>query len=202
MSLRAELRRQQKEDAKTIRETDKLAEVARRFGVKFDELATWKKREREIMASEIRNSVAAEYMKVANAMVDDYNTKLEMQKNEYNRLLDLREERAIEELTAEFSERLNQAENLCCLVNILITCLALNKTWGYKKGIEKFMQHWDAALDEIEEAGVKAVLEKVNGFGLDFEFDTFEIEDFIKACGEMDVKGVMKYLDYDKAKAG
>ena len=199
MSLRAEMRRQARMDAKQLRDADRLIEVAKKAGVEFDELQSWKAREYQKMRNEIQNVVAAKFAKEYAALLDEYNRRLKEQEKEYNRILDERTkiiaEDIMKDLIKDFNEQSYKAENWICLVNILITCLAIHKAWGYKGGIRKFLDKWNFAKDELNTIGVKAAMEKVNSFGLDLEFDSFEVEDFIKKCADLDVNGVMEYVD-------
>lgn len=199
MSLRAEMRRQARMDAKQLRDTDRLIEVAKKAGVEFDELQSWKSREYQKMRNEIQNVVAAKFTKEYAALLDEYNRRLKEQEKEYNRILDERTkilaEDIMKDLIKDFNEQSYKAENWICLVNILITCLAIHKAWGYKAGIKKFLDRWNDAKAELNSLGVKAAMERVNSFGLDFDFDSFEVEDFIRECAELDVNGVMEYVD-------
>lgn len=199
MSLRAEMRRQARMDAKQLRDTDRLIEVAKKAGVEFDELQSWKSREYQKMRNEIQNTVAAKFTKEYAALLDEYNRRLKEQEKEYNRILDERTkiiaEDIMKDLIKDFNEQSYKAENWICLVNILITCLAIHKAWGYKAGIKKFLDQWNDAKAELTSIGVKGTMDRVNSFGLDFDFDSFEVEDFIKECAELDVNGVMEYVD-------
>jgi len=206
MSLRAELRRHQRQDMKAVKQADKLVEVARRMGVEYDELALWKSREYAIMEREIRNKVASEFCKVADGIRDDYNEKLEVQRTEYNRLLQLNvaatRKELIEEYDKLFLEKLYEAENMTCLINILLTCRTINKAFGYKKAIQKFMDRWEASRQELEDIGPRAMLEKVNSYGLDFNLDTLDVDEFVQKCVKEDIEGIMKYIDEEAGGKG
>ena len=217
MSLRAELRRRQRESAKEAKspimgfgQIGTLKDLAEHYGMTVDDLMAWKEKERQIIWKEANDKLGEEYQKRYSEAVDDLN-KVVMRNADLLREayeLQLNAETAeirkiaVTECIRDFNDRLYEAENWICLVNVLISLTSIHKAWGYKAGLKKFIERWDAAKEELNSDGARATLEKVNGYGLDLEFDTFEIEDFIKACGEMDVEGVMKYLDDGKAKAG
>lgn len=85
----------------------------------------------------------------------------------------------------EFNDRLYEAEGYVSLANIIISCIALHMTWGYTKAIGRFVANINPARDYVKRIGVRKALEQVRKeYDLDFEFDHFDIEDFIRRAGE------------------
>ena len=216
MSLRAELRRRQRESAKEAKspimgfgQIGTLKDLAEHYGMTVDDLMAWKEKERQNIWREANNKLGEEYQKRYSEAVDDLN-KVVMRNADLLREayeLQLNAETAeirkiaVTECIRDFNDRLYEAENWICLVNVLISLTSIHKAWGYKAGLKKFIERWDAAKEELNSDGARAILDRINAYGVDLEFDTFEIEDFIKSAGEMNVEGVMEYLD-NKAKAG
>ena len=207
MSLRAEKRRQEREQAKKIRRylrppmyigNKSTEELAADLGLKKEELEEW---------TEMRSRELEElYQKRYNALVDEYNESLKKGNEQYNRNLrqfekDLKKEFSEREeaMITAFNRKLLESENYICLINILIAIMTVHNTWGYTKAIGRYLDNWNETNDELKKTGARKMLEKVNeDFGLDLAFDSFEIEEFIKKCEKKNITEVEEYLGIKK----
>ena len=89
----------------------------------------------------------------------------------------------------EFNDRLYEAEGYVSLANIIISCIAIHMTWGYTKAIGRFISNLNPARGYVKRIGVRKALEQVRKeYDLDFEFDHFDIEDFIRRAEEEEKK--------------
>ena len=119
--------------------------------------------------------------KTAQQMAEATGAKIES----INAWADIQREEIATELCKEFNDKLYTAENYITLANLLITIKSLNKTWGFTKSIQRFMENWNIAKEEVTRQGIEKTMIQVNReYGLDLEFDSFDIENFIKECEE------------------
>lgn len=116
---------------------------------------------------------------------------------------DIQREEQRKAFTKEFNTRLEQAEDFIGLANILISVKAINLTWGYKQAIGRYVNNLDKAHEYIRQVGVrKAFIDLNKEYGLDLEFDAFEIEDFIKGAETLNLvptgqwKAILKQLRF------
>lgn len=94
-----------------------------------------------------------------------------------------------QEFCIDFNDRLYEAEGYVSLANIVISCIAIHMTWGYTKAIGRFIANMNPAKDYVKRIGVRKALEQVHKeYDLDFEFDHFDIEDFIRRAEEEEKK--------------
>ena len=98
-----------------------------------------------------------------------------------------------EEFCKEFNDRLYEAENYIALTNILISCIAIHMTWGYTKAIDRFVKNLNSASNYVKRYGVPKVLAQVNKeYGTEFEFDSFDIIEFIEKAEETERRSKTK----------
>ena len=101
---------------------------------------------------------------------------------------DIQREEQRRAFVKDFNSKLEQAEDFIGLANILISVKAINLTWGYKKAVKNYIDNLNKAHEIISQMGVRTAFKKLNEeYGLDLEFDSFEIEDFIKDCGKLNI---------------
>lgn len=98
-------------------------------------------------------------------------------------------QKMFKDFCTEFNDRLYEAEGYVSLANIIISCIAIHMTWGYTKSIGRFISNVNPAKEYVKRIGVRKALEQVRKeYDLDFEFDDFDIEDFIKRAEEAEKK--------------
>lgn len=98
-------------------------------------------------------------------------------------------QKMFKDFCTEFNDRLYEAEGYVSLANIIISCIAIHMTWGYTKSISRFISNVNPAKEYVKRIGVRKALEQVRKeYDLDFEFDDFDIEDFIKRAEEAEKK--------------
>jgi len=85
----------------------------------------------------------------------------------------------------EFNDRLYEAEGYVSLANVIISCIAINMTWGYKQAIGRFISNLNPAKDYVKQVGVKKAFDQIcSEYALDLGFDHFDIEEFIQKAEE------------------
>lgn len=199
---RAEIRRIEQANAKQIRKDEKLlaraVSISRQFGVPVDDITVWQAAERERLRSEVELELAAVYQKRYEELGKEYQKRLEDGNVRLNDILDKRTEEIRNEVGEEcvksFNEVIRITDNYICLVNSLRMLKAIHDTWGYTKALHRFLENYDKTVDYMGEVGVKATLDEVNGYGLDLEFDSFEIEEFLQLTKKFDSRSVMKWI--------
>lgn len=95
---------------------------------------------------------------------------------------EMREELAIEsekirkELIKESQEKLLKAEDYIAVANIMISLIAIKKTWGFKKSNQRFIDNVNIAKDYLEKVGIEAAYKEIKDeMELTFEFDSIDI---------------------------
>lgn len=95
---------------------------------------------------------------------------------------EMREELAMEteeirkELIKESQEKLLKAEDYIAVANIMISLIAIKKTWGFKKSNQRFIDNVNIAKDYLEKVGIEAAYKEIKDeMELTFEFDSIDI---------------------------
>ena len=90
--------------------------------------------------------------------------------------LNAREQEIREELIKESQEKLWKAEDYIAVANIMISLIAIKKTWGFKKSNQRFIDNVNFAKEYLEEVGIEAAYEEIKKeMELTFEFDSIDI---------------------------
>lgn len=90
--------------------------------------------------------------------------------------LDAREQEMREELIKESQKKLWKAEDYIAVANIMISLIAIKKTWGFKKSNQRFIDNVNIAKDYLEEVGIEAAYKEIKDeMELTFEFDSIDI---------------------------
>lgn len=95
---------------------------------------------------------------------------------------EMREELAMEtegirkKLIEESQEKLLKAEDYIAVANIMISLIAIKKTWGFKKSNQRFIDNVNIAKDYLEKVGIEAAYKEIKDeMELTFEFDSIDI---------------------------
>lgn len=120
---------------------------------------------------------------------------------------DINREEQRKAFVKEFNHKLHEAEDMIGLVNTLIFCKAINMVWGYNKSIAKVIDKMEDAHEYILNKGLRESIKEINELcGLDLEFDSFWIEDFIAGAERLDLveeeawQKLLKALRYKEVK--
>lgn len=201
MSLRAEMRRQQraidKEASRKVFGVGTVADLAARNGLTVSDLMEWKDRERKRILSEVEAGVKKTYMEQYQAITKEYNDMLQLNANDlyesydkelqreksemydrYRRQLDRAREQIKEELFGDeaLKKRYAKMESMATLENVLICLVAVHKAFGYTKSLRKILECWEAATEYVEDCGTRAVFDELNEkYKLDLMFNDFDI---------------------------
>lgn len=90
--------------------------------------------------------------------------------------LDAREQEMREELIKESQKKLWKAEDYIAVANIMISLIAIKKTWGFKKSNQRFIDNVNIAKDYLEKVGIEAAYKEIKDeMELTFEFDSIDI---------------------------
>lgn len=90
--------------------------------------------------------------------------------------LNAREQEMREELIKESQEKLWRAEDYIAVANIMISLIAIKKTWGFKKSNQRFINNVNVAKDYLEKVGIEAAYKEIKDeMELTFEFDSVDI---------------------------
>lgn len=90
--------------------------------------------------------------------------------------LNAREQEIREELIKESQEKLWKAEDYIAVANIMISLIAIKKTWGFKKSNQRFIDNVNFAKEYLEEVGIETAYEEIKKeMELTFEFDSIDI---------------------------
>lgn len=192
MSLRSEIRRRKRETEKSkpykppapvYIGNQTPEDIAKKLGVNVDLLYAWANKFTEEQSDKAASMFQSRY----GAAVDEMNVSLEKMRAEYNRCLkqnadnlEAEYNKNIDELVAEWDKRFRKAEDYACLEQLMVCLVCLHITWGYTKGLQKFVANYQAACKYVESTGVKAVFESYcKDYGLNLEFDSFEVESWL-----------------------
>lgn len=201
MSLRAEMRRQQravnKEAGRKVFGVGTVADLAAKNGLTVSDLMEWKEQERKRILSEVEAGVKKIYMERYQAITKEYNDMLqlnaddlydsydkELQKEKskmydhYRHQLDGAREQIKEELLGDeaLKKRYAKMESMATLENVLICLVAVHKAFGYTKSLRKILECWETATEYVEDCGTRAVFDELNEkYKLDLVFNDFDI---------------------------
>lgn len=90
--------------------------------------------------------------------------------------LDSKEQEIREQLIKESQEKLWKAEDYIAVTNIMISLIAIKKTWGFKKSNQRFIENIEAATEYLEKVGIEAAYKEIKDeMELTFEFDSIDI---------------------------
>lgn len=90
--------------------------------------------------------------------------------------LDSKEQEIREQLIKESQEKLWKAEDYIAVANIMISLIAIKKTWGFKKSNQRFIENIEAATEYLEKVGIEAAYKEIKDeMELTFEFDSIDI---------------------------
>jgi hypothetical protein len=90
--------------------------------------------------------------------------------------LNAREQEIKEQLIKESQEKLWKAEDYIAVANIMISLIAIKKTWGFKKSNQRFIENIEAATEYLEKVGIEAAYKEIKDeMELTFEFDSIDI---------------------------
>jgi hypothetical protein len=113
---------------------------------------------------------------------------------------DINREEQRKAFVKEFNNKLHEAEDFVGLANILISCKAINLTWGFKKAIAKYVENLNKAHEYVRNNGIRKTFDEFNKeYALDLEFDSFSIEDFIAGCDHLNTVDNSAWEDLLKA---
>jgi hypothetical protein len=198
------MRRAKKADDKRLKadilKAQTLVDAARQLGVEVSDLELWQAKDHVETENKLRREIEAEYEQMDRKRKEAIEKEFMHQVDEANKklvkILDEEREELRRDITEQcmkqFRDILSRTNELICLVNILLSCDCIHETWGYKKAInDKFLANWETCRKRMEKLKLRKMLERVNGFGCEFEFEDAEIFDIIEMCEKMDVSGLL-----------
>ena len=162
MSIRAEMRRQQREAEKRAAKT--IKNLALLTGHSEADIKPF------VTPDMVANFPATKIASLTGTKVETLNWWIKAREKE---LFEYCEKETIK--TAQ--EKLWRAENHIMFINILISLLAIKMTWGFTKANIKWLQNLNAASDFVKRYGVKYtydMLVKEMNLG-ELEFDSFDV---------------------------
>lgn len=123
----------------------------------------------------LKNSIPAS-LNVTNFTMEQISRQPGVRIESLKAYLNAREQEIKEQLIKESQEKLWKAEDYIAVANILISVIAIKKTWGFTKANQRFLENLNSAKEHIEEVGIeKAYQEAKETMGIELEFDSMDI---------------------------
>lgn len=86
--------------------------------------------------------------------------------------LDARED----EMLAHARELLGKAEDYIAVANLLASCYAIHNTWGYTLSIQRFLENFNDAMDQVDSMGAVGAYEEAHkNWKIEIGFDDIDI---------------------------
>jgi hypothetical protein len=122
-----------------------------------------------------KNSIPAP-LNVTNFTMEQISRQTGVRIESLKTYLNAREQEIKEQLIKESQEKLWKAEDYIAVANIMISLIAIKKTWGFKKSNQRFIENIEAATEYLEKVGIEAAYKEIKDeMELTFEFDSIDI---------------------------
>ena len=122
-----------------------------------------------------KNSIPAP-LNVTNFTMEQISRQTGVRIESLKAYLNAREQEIKEQLIKESQEKLWKAEDYIAVANIMISLIAIKKTWGFKKSNQRFIENIEAATEYLEKVGIEAAYKEIKDeMELTFEFDSIDI---------------------------